>query len=51
MAHLPYHRWSDEDIALLRALYPTEPAHAIADRLGITARKVYSKASAVENAQ
>ena len=43
-----YHRWTDEQVATLRRLYPTHTGQQIADLLGITLKKVYSKANALD---
>ncbi|MCK2097250.1 HNH endonuclease signature motif containing protein [Thauera aromatica] len=47
MTRLNYHRWSADEIATLRLLYPTHPAQQIADQLRLTLKKVYSKAAAL----
>ncbi len=38
------HIWTAAEIDTLRRLYPTEPAQAIADVLGLSLKQVYSKA-------
>ena len=37
------HNWTPQEIALLRAQYPHRPSREIAERLGLTLRKVYWK--------
>ena len=39
------HRWTAAELDTLRRLYPVEPARVIADRLGLSVKQVYSKAS------
>lgn len=39
--------WTADEIDALRRLYPVEPARIIADRLGLSIKKVYSKAHAL----
>lgn len=41
------HTWTADEIDALRRLYPVEPARIIADRLGLSIKKVYSKAHAL----
>lgn len=45
MTRTNYHRWTAEQIDTLRRLYPTHTGQQIADLLGLTLKKVYSKAN------
>lgn len=42
-----YHRWTDDQIAALRRLYPTHAAREIAEQIGVATKQVYSKAHAL----
>ncbi len=44
MTRTHYHRWTDEQVATLRQLYPTHTGQQIADVLGLQLKQVYSKA-------
>jgi hypothetical protein len=40
-----YHRWTDDEVALLRSLYADTPGVEIAKRLGVALHVVYGKAA------
>ena len=43
----PRHRWTEDDLLILRRLYPHERADHVARVLGLSVRQVYSKADAL----